>query len=54
MDTLRRELDQLVLEVAPVLIDLEQLERLVTEDELHTFDGECSAHDGCRPVLDRR
>lgn len=54
MDTLRRELDELILEIAPPLIDLSQLERLVTEDDLHAFEGECSAHDGCRPVLDRR
>ena len=50
MDTLSRELVELVEAVAPPLIDLEQLERLVTEDELHLFDGECSAHDGCRPI----
>ena len=54
MDTLRRELDELVDEVAPVLIDLAQLERLATEDELHIFDGECSVHDSCRPILDSR
>ena len=50
MDTLHRELDQLIDEVAPPLIDLEQLERLVTEDELRMFDDECTVHDGCRPV----
>ena len=54
MDTLRKELDELILEIDPPLIDLAQLERLATEDELHVFDGECSVHDGCRPVLDRR
>jgi hypothetical protein len=60
MDTLHRELEQLVAEVAPPLIDAvwmedaAQLERLVTEDELRVFDDECFAHDGCRPVLDRR
>ena len=54
MDTLRRELDELVLELDPPLIDLAQLERLATADELHAFDGECSMHDGCRPVWDRR
>jgi hypothetical protein len=50
MDTLNRELELLIAEVAPPLIDFEQLERLVTEDDLLLFDGECSAHDGCRPV----
>lgn len=50
MDTLNRELDELVAEVAPPLIDLEQLERLVTEDDLLLFDGECTVHDGCRPI----
>lgn len=54
MDTLRKELDELILEIEPPLIDLAQLERLVTEDELHLFDGECAVHDGCRPVLASR
>ncbi len=50
MDTLNRELVDLIDEVAPPLIDLEQLERLVTADELLVFDGECDIHDGCRPI----
>ena len=55
MDTLRfdglsRELEELVEEVVPSLIDMEQLERLVTEDDLLSFGGECLIHDGCRPV----
>ncbi|MCU1578307.1 MAG: hypothetical protein JWP19_511 [Rhodoglobus sp.] len=50
MNTLDRELDDLIEAVAPPLIDLEQLERLVTEDDLHLFDGECFIHDSCRPV----
>jgi len=50
MDTLNRELVDLVDEVAPAFLDLELLERLVTEDDLLTFGGECFAHDGCRPV----
>jgi hypothetical protein len=54
MDTLRRELNELVDEVVPPLIDLEQLERLVTEDDLLAFDGECLVHDGCRPILRHR
>ncbi|MFZ2963453.1 MAG: hypothetical protein WA006_02080 [Rhodoglobus sp.] len=54
MDTLHRELDELVTELAPPLIDLEQLERLVTEDELRIFDEECQVHDGCRPMIERR
>ncbi len=50
MNTIDRELVDLIAEVAPPLIDLEQLERLVTEDDLLMFDGECAVHDGCRPV----
>ena len=50
MDLLSLELAELVREVAPPLIDLEQLERLVTQDELLEFDGECTIHDGCRPI----
>lgn len=50
MDTLNRELDGLLDEAAPPLIDLEQLECLVTEDDLQRFDGECVIHDSCRPV----
>lgn len=53
MNTLDRELVNLIAEVAPPLIDLEQLERLVTADELLVFDGECTIHDGCRPILGR-
>jgi len=53
MDTLNRELDDLIDEVAPPLIDLAQLERLVTEDDLLMFDGECTIHDGCRTVFGR-
>ena len=51
MESLERELVALVDEVAPPLIDLEQLERLVTADELLVFDGECFVHDGCRPII---
>ena len=54
MDTLQRELAELMVEVAPPLIDLEQLERLATEDELQVFDGECVIHDSCRPVFASR
>jgi hypothetical protein len=55
MDSLQRELVALIDEVAPPLIDLEQLERLVTQDELmEAYDGECLLHDGCRPILSRR
>jgi hypothetical protein len=50
MDTLNRELVDLVDEVAPPLIDMEQLERLVTEDDMLSFGGECFIHDGCRPI----
>lgn len=54
MHTLYRELDELIDELAPPLVDLEQLERLATEDELRIFDDECTVHDGCRPILQRR
>jgi hypothetical protein len=55
MDSLQRELVALIDEVAPPLIDLELLERLVTQDELmEAYDGECLVHDGCRPILSRR
>jgi hypothetical protein len=50
MDTLNRELVELVELTEPPLIDLDQLDRLVTEDERHTFDGECAVHDGCRRI----
>ncbi|MFM9877835.1 MAG: hypothetical protein ACKVOG_08310 [Rhodoglobus sp.] len=50
MDTLNRELDELVDQIAPPLLDLAQLERLVTEDDLLKFDGECYVHPGCLPV----
>jgi hypothetical protein len=54
MHTLHRELDELIDELAPPLVDLEHLERLATEDELRVFDDECTVHDGCRPILQRR
>jgi hypothetical protein len=54
MDTLHRELEELVGQGAPSLLDLEQLERLVTEDELRIFDDECTAHDGCIPIHAKR
>ncbi len=50
METLNRELEELIAEAVPPLIDLAQLERLVTEDERHAFDGECAVHDGCRRI----
>lgn len=51
MDSLQRELSVLVDELAPPLIDMAQLERLVKEDEMaELFDGECLVHDGCRAV----
>jgi hypothetical protein len=49
---LQRELEELVDEVAPPLIDLDQLDRLVLEDENpDAFDGECTAHSSCMPVF---
>ena len=54
MESLERELVALVDEVAPPLIDMEQLERLVTQDEAaELFDGECLVHEGCRTVWRR-
>lgn len=39
-------------EARPVgLFDLEELERLVTADELQELDADCVIHDGCRPVF---
>ena len=52
--SLEKELDALVDEVAPPLIDMGQLERLVTQDEAaELFDGECLVHDGCQSVWQR-
>ena len=52
--SLEKELDALVDEVAPPLIDMAQLERLVTQDEAaELFDGECLVHDGCQSVWQR-
>lgn len=50
MDTLNRELEELIEQVAPSLIDMQQLERLVTEDDMLSFGGECFIHEGCRPI----
>lgn len=54
MDSLQRELSVLIDEMAPPLIDMQQLERLVKQDEIaEHFDGECLVHDGCRSVSSR-
>jgi hypothetical protein len=50
MNTLDRELDTLTAELVPPLINLEQLERLVTEDDRLLFDGDCAIHDSCRAI----
>ena len=53
--SLQHELAELVEEVVPSLIDLDQLQRLVAaDDDPLAFDGECDAHDGCRPVFATR
>jgi hypothetical protein len=53
--SLERELIDLVDAVAPPLIDMDQLDRLVEDDENpDAFDGECAAHDGCRPLFEKR
>ena len=36
--------------VAPPLLDLAELERLVTADELYQLEDDCTEHDGCRPI----
>ena len=52
MESLEQELGELVDEIAPPLIDMEQLERLVKQDEAaELFDGECLVHDACRNVV---
>ena len=50
MDILHRELEDLIDEVAPTFIDIEQLERLVTEDDMLAFEGEGTTHAGCRQI----
>jgi hypothetical protein len=51
---LEKELEKLVDEVAPPILDLEELDRLVAIDESpDTFDGECLIHDGCLSVHSR-
>jgi len=49
------ELVGLVEAVLPPLIDLDQLDRLVREDEATDAPSdECFDHDGCRPVFTTR
>ena len=49
---LQREIDELFDAVAPPLIDLDQLDRLVAEDDdPDAFDGECGIHSSCMPVF---
>jgi len=52
MRTLNRELVELLAAEMPLLLDLAELERLVTADELSELGGhgDCELHDGCRPV----
>lgn len=46
------ELEELLDEVAPPLIDLAQLHRLVAiDDDPTTFDGECTAHAECQSII---
>lgn len=63
MDTLRRELEELIEAVAPSVFDLESVlpdpgvgsERVDIGVHaalvLDAFDGDCTLHDGCRPVF---
>ena len=49
------ELIELVEAVAPPLLDLDQLDRLVKEDEqTDATEGDCLDHDGCRPIFTTR
>ncbi len=52
MRTLNHELAELLEAENPPLIDLGQLERLVTADELSELSGhgDCDIHEGCRPI----
>jgi hypothetical protein len=57
--SLETELIEILDAVAPPLIDLDQLERLVAADEREderpdAFDGECAEHDACRPIFEKR
>lgn len=55
MHSLDTELREILEAVAPPLLDFEQLDRLVAEDErADAFDGECTEHDGCRPIFAKR
>ena len=46
---LQVELDELIHEYVPPLIDLDQLNRLVEQDEAPgLFDGECADHPECQ------
>ena len=48
---LQVELEELVDEYVPPLIDLDQLQRLVAEDESpDAFDGDCTDHYECRNI----
>jgi hypothetical protein len=53
--SLERELVELVDAVAPPLLDLDELDRLVAIDEdPDAFDGECTRHDACLPIFAKR
>jgi hypothetical protein len=48
---LQSELDELIDTMVPPLIDLDQLDRLVADDDNpDTFDGECAAHFSCTAI----
>ncbi len=50
MRILHREWDDVLEGVAPPLLDLAELERLVTADELYQLEDDCTEHAGCRPI----
>jgi hypothetical protein len=53
--SLQNELQEIVDEVVPPLLDMNDLMRLVAMDEdPGAFDGECHLHDGCRPIFEKR
>lgn len=51
MMPIEKELEEVLDAVAPPLLDLDELHRLVAIDEdPATFNGECDIHDSCQSV----
>lgn len=52
---IEKELEEVLDAVAPPLLDLDELRRLVAiDDDPRTFDGECDIHDSCQSVNHQR